>query len=69
MEIDISTPEGNTLTALGIATAMMRKAKRRQNDIDTLQKKVFNANSAKEARDEITKATYGAIIFVNSNER
>src|SRR5690606_34445563 len=63
MKIDVSRPEGNTLTALGIATNLLRDAGRSKEDIEALTRAVFSAKSAKEARDAITEATYGSIEF------
>ena len=63
MQIDVRSPEGNTLAALGIATRLLRKVGRNE-DADKLVKAVFASGSAKEARDHITTATNGSIEFV-----
>lgn len=68
MRIDITAPEGNTLTALGIATRLMRQAQRDAAEIVALRKAVMEANSAKDARAAITEATCGCIEFYDPRE-
>ena len=68
MRINLSTPEGNTLAALGIATRLMREAQRDAADIVALRKAVMSAKSAVEARAAITQATYGCIEFYEGEE-
>jgi hypothetical protein len=68
MQIDIASEDGNTLVALGHARRLMKKAKRDPADIVALTQAVFAAHSAKEAREAITKATFGSITFFNSND-
>lgn len=68
MRIDITAPEGNTVAALGIATNLMRQARRDAAEIVALRKAVMGAKSAAEARDAITKATYGSIEFYDPRE-
>ena len=63
MEIDITSSEGNIFTALGIATQMMRKAKRDKGDIERLREKVMGAADYKSACAAITDATFGCITF------
>lgn len=66
MQIDIASEDGNTLVALGYARRLMKQASRDKADIDELTRAVFAAQSAKEARDAITDATFGCITFVDS---
>lgn len=66
MRIDIASEDGNTLVALGYARRLMKKADRDPQDIVALTQAVFAAESAKEAREAITQATYGSITFYNS---
>jgi hypothetical protein len=68
MRIDVTGPEGNTLTALSIATRLMREASRDKADIDALRKAVMGAESAKAARAAITKATFDSITFYDPRE-
>lgn len=68
MEIDTRDPEGNTLTALGIATRLMKEAHRDRSEIDALIKSVMEADSAKQAREFITKATFGSITFYDPDD-
>lgn len=63
MKIDVRSPEGDTLSALGIASRLLKEVGRK-DDVDKLVKAVFASGSAKEARDHITKATNGSIEFV-----
>lgn len=66
MRIDIASPDGNTLVALGYATRLMKAADRDKADITALVAAVWSASSAVEAREHITKATHGSITFYNS---
>lgn len=68
MEINIASEDGNTLVALGYARRLMKQASRDNADIDDLTRAVFAAQSAKEARAAITKATFGSITFINSRD-
>lgn len=68
MEIDVTAPEGNIFTALGIATTFMRQAHRSKEDIEQLRKTVMAAKNYGDACEAITDATFGSIVFVNSNE-
>ena len=68
MRIDISQPEGNTLQALGIASAFLKK-KGKASEAIKLQRKVFAAGSAEEARDAITNATNGAVTFFDGSKQ
>ena len=68
MRIDITSPEGNTFVALGIATRLMREASRDKADIDALCHAVMGADSAKAAQDAITKATFDCIEFYDPRE-
>lgn len=68
MRIDVTSPQGNTLAALGIATHLMRQAQRDAADIDALRNAVMSAKSAKEARAAITEATYGSIEFYDPRD-
>ena len=63
MVIDITTPDGNTLVALNIATRMLKKVGADKDEIASLQRAVFSADSAVAARNAITQATNGAITF------
>lgn len=67
MRIDITSPDGNTLAALGIATNLMRQAHRDVADIVALRKAVMSAKSAKEARAAITEATFGCVEFYDGS--
>lgn len=69
MEIDITSSDGNTLTALGIASKIMRAAGRNRAEIDALRKEVFSAESPYAARDAITKATFGSVTFYDPRDR
>ena len=68
MRIDITKPEGNTYHALAIAIRLMKDAHRDAADIDALRTAVMGAQSAKEAREAITKATFDCITFFNGHE-
>ena len=68
MEIDVTSPEGNTLAALGIATRMMRKAGASSQVITALRMSVMGAPNPHAARRAITRATNGAITFVDPRE-
>jgi thiamine monophosphate synthase len=68
MRINLSAPEGNTFAALGIATRLMREARRDAAEIVALRKAVMSAKSPEEARAAITKATYGCIEFYEGEE-
>lgn len=67
MKIDVRSPEGNTLVALGYATRLLKKVGRNE-DADKLVKAVFASGSAREARDHITTATNGSIEFVGGED-
>ena len=69
VRIDISRPEGNTLQALGIATQILKKKTGDASAAIKLQRKVFSAGSAKEARDAITDATNGAVTFFDGSKQ
>lgn len=69
MRIDIASPQGNTLFALGIATRLLKEAGATKERIDSLTREVFDARSAVEAREHITKATNGSITFYNSQQK
>ena len=66
LKIDIRSPQGNTLEALGLATTLMREAGAAQTEIDRLQTDVFNAQTAAQARKAIEAATREGIVFVDS---
>jgi hypothetical protein len=68
MKIDITSPDGNTLTALGHATRFMRQARLDATDIIALRAAVMTAKTAEEARSAITKATMGCIEFYDPRE-
>lgn len=68
MRINLCSPEGNTLSALGIATRLMREARRDATEIVALRKAVLSAKSAVEARAAITQATFGCIEFYEGEE-
>lgn len=68
MEIDITSPEGNIFTAMGIATKLMRKAGRNEDDIKRMQRSVMDAGSYTAACEAITDATFGAITFTDSSD-
>lgn len=68
MRIDITSQDGNTLAALGIATRMLKAVDAPKEEIDALRKAVFRAKSAEEARIEITLATNGAVEFYDPRE-
>jgi hypothetical protein len=68
MIIDLTAPEGNTLSALGIATRMLKAVDAPKEEIDALCKAVFAAKSPEEARAAITDATNGAITFHDPRE-
>ncbi len=68
MRIDISSEDGNTLVALSYARRLMKKADRDPKDIVALTQAVFAAQSAKEAREAITEATFGSIEFYDSRK-
>lgn len=55
MKINIHSPEGNTMAALGIASRMLREVGR-GDEVPQLTSEVFDASSAQEARAAITKA-------------
>lgn len=69
MRIDLASPDGNTLVALGYATRLMKATDRDKADIDALRTAVMAARSAVEARDAITAATFGSITFYNSQQK
>jgi hypothetical protein len=68
MEIDITSPDGNTLVALGHATRLLKAAGADKAEIDGLRKDVMGASSYSEARMLITTATNGAITFYDPDE-
>ena len=67
MKIDVRSPDGNTIVALGHATRLLKQVDRK-SDADALVKAVFSAESAKTARDLITTATNGSIEFVGTDD-
>lgn len=67
MQIKLSSPEGNTLVALGIARRLLKQVDRKA-DADKLMKQVMDARSAKEARKLINKVTVGAIEFIDYDD-
>lgn len=68
MRIDVSGPEGNIFTALGIARNLMRKAHRDKAAIEAMSEKVMGAASYKAACEAITEATFGSIIFYDPKD-
>lgn len=68
MKIDVTSPEGNTLVALGIATRALRRTGASDDDIGKLRHDVMKAVSANEARALIEEATHGAIEFFDPRE-
>lgn len=68
MKIDIRSPDGNTMAALGIATKLLKAVGAEEQKISSLRLAVFDANNAAEARLAIAAATNGAIEFYDSNE-
>lgn len=64
MKINLSSPEGNTLVALGLARRILKEVDRKA-DADKLMKDVMDARSAKAARRLIAEATRGAIEFID----
>lgn len=68
MIIDLTSPEGKTFSALGIAMRMLKAVDASQEEIDALRKAVFSAKSPEEARAAITDATNGAITFRDPRE-
>jgi hypothetical protein len=67
IEIDITSPEGNTLAALAIAGRVLKQLGR-AGDIVPLRNRVFAAESAKQAREAITVATNGLVTFIDPRE-
>jgi hypothetical protein len=68
MRIDVTGPEGNTLTALSLATRLLKKVDAPSEEIDRLRKAVMGADSAASARAIIEDATNGAITFYDPRE-
>ena len=66
MRIDISTVEGNTTTALTIASRFLKEAGAAPGYILDMKRDVFNAQSAEAARRIIEERTGGGISFYNS---
>ena len=64
MQISLSSPEGNTMVALGIARRLLKQVDRKA-DADKLFKVVMDAESAKAARKAINEVTCGAIEFID----
>lgn len=61
MKIDVTSPEGNTLVALGIATRALRRAGASDDDIGKLRHDVMKAVSANDGRiDLVLKAIAAA---------
>ena len=61
--IDISSPDGNTLAALGIARRLL-KAAGRGDAVEKLTADVMGAQSYRDALECIERATEGALTFV-----
>jgi hypothetical protein len=68
MEIDITSPQGNTLVALATACSLLHATGYSKDYIAALRAAVMNAESAQAARDLITKATNGSITFFKPEE-
>lgn len=67
MRIDITTPSGNTMAALGIAANFLKQCGRRA-EVAALRERVMSAKSVEEAREIITAATFGSIEFFDPDE-
>ncbi len=68
MRIDVTSPEGNTLTALGIATKLLKESGASKDAIVMLRRSVLGAKDHHSARRAITRATHGAIQFFDPRE-
>lgn len=68
MKIDVTSPNGNTVAALSIATRILRQVGADKEEIDALTREVMTAKSVEEARMLITTATNGAIEFFVPDE-
>lgn len=62
-KIDVNGPNGNTLTALGIATTVMRQNGFTDKDVEDLRRMVMFADSPDLARGMIEHATKGLVSF------
>lgn len=68
MRIDITSPDGNTLAALGIATNLLKCSGASKDAIAILRQSVLGARDVHAARRAITRATKGGITFYDPRE-